>query len=220
MQKAIQTPPEILGQAICGLYAIADTAIIQQSGRRLTDAVKAVLAGGVRVIQYRDKTGDRPTRLSQALELKQLCNRHDAILIINDDVELAVEVQAQGVHIGKGDTTLEHARQNLGQDKLIGVSCYNDLGRAQDLVNKGADYVAFGSAYASQTKPGAVSAPLELFVQARQSLVVPVVAIGGITLHNATPLVKAGVNAVAVISDLFLDGDVETRAAAYQELFK
>lgn len=205
---------------IAGLYAIADTEVVGQSGFEIQEAVKLALIGGCHLIQYRDKTRDRQARLNQAYDLKNLCDQYQATFIVNDDIELAFEVQASGVHLGRDDGSLKKARNLLGQNKLIGISCYNDLQRAQAFVREGADYVAFGSFYPSQTKPHAVAASLDLIQKASQTLTIPVVAIGGINIHNATPLIEAGANALAIISDLFLDNDIESKAVAYQALFK
>ncbi len=190
-------------QPIKGLYAVtpdlADTTA-------LVAKVEAVLNAGVRWLQYRNKTAAASTARAQATALSVLCRRYGANLIINDDIALALAVDAQGVHIGADDAALAMAREQLGRHKIIGVSCYDDLQRAQSAAGQGADYIAFGSFYASSIKPGAVRAPLSILSAAR-GLGVPVVAIGGVTLANASELIAAGADAVAVISALFSVSD-------------
>jgi len=199
-----------------GLYAIADTS--QLRGNALLEAVAAVLRGGARIIQYRDKT-TRPQRREEAVALRRLCNEHDALLIINDDVQLAADVSADGVHLGREDIALDKARANLGKEAIIGVSCYNQMSRAQRLVQAGADYVAFGSFFNSPTKPEAISADIGLITAAKRALQVPVVAIGGITPENGAALVNAGADALAVITGVFAQTDPEQAARRYAALF-
>ena len=200
---------------IRGLYAVtpdlADTAL-------LVGTVERALAGGARLLQYRNKSADDDTRRRQAAALLAVCRRHGATLIINDDVELAYELGADGVHVGAEDTAVPVARARLGSGKIVGASCYGDLGRAQAAARHGADYIAFGSFFASSVKPAAARARLSLLPAARQ-LGLPVVAIGGITLDNAGELIDAGADAVAVISALFAAPDAEAAARKFCQLF-
>jgi thiamine-phosphate pyrophosphorylase len=154
-------------------------------------------------------------RIEEARALAQLCRRHGVPLIINDDLELALEVGAAGLHLGIADGDLAAARALL-PGRILGASCYDRLELARRAVGAGADYVAFGSVFASATKPGAVRAPLALF---GHDLGVPKVAIGGITAENAPQLVAAGADAVAVLSDLFDAPDVAARARQYAKVF-
>jgi thiamine-phosphate pyrophosphorylase len=199
-----------------GLYALtpdlADTAA-------LTRLVAAALRGGVVAVQYRNKAAPERLRREQAGALLGLCRRAAVPLIVNDDLALAVAIEADGVHLGCEDGDLREARRRLGPDRLLGASCYNRLDLAHTAVQTGADYVAFGSAFASPTKPGAVRAPLELYRGARRALAVPIVAIGGITVENAAELIAAGVDAIAVITALFGADDVERRAREFRDLF-
>ena len=188
-----------------GLYAITPEA---------SDAVEKVrlaLEGGVALLQYRRKRRD----LAEARTMAALARRHGVPLIVNDDVELALELDAEGVHLGRDDGDLGAARRRLG-DRIIGASCYNDPELARRAVQAGADYVAFGSVFASTTKPAAVRAPLTLFAT---PLGVPLCAIGGITLENAPRVLGAGAELLAVVSDLFDAPDIRARAAQYQGLF-
>jgi len=201
---------------IKGLYAItpdvADTAL-------LLAKVETVLAAGARLLQYRNKSADQVKRGEQARALRAVCRRHAATLIINDDVTLARAIDADGVHVGADDPALALAREQLGSEKIIGVSCYDDLQRARAAATQGADYVAFGSFFASAVKPGAVRAPLSVLPAAR-ALGVPVVAIGGITLDNAGGLIAAGADAVAVISALFAAPDPAGATRDFCRLFQ
>ncbi len=200
-----------------GLYAVTPDGL---ETPRLLMLAEAALAAGIPLLQYRDKNGDAARRLEQAAALLALCRRYGARLIINDDVALARQVDADGVHLGGEDGDLAAARALLGPDKLIGASCYADFARAQAAAAAGANYVAFGAIYPSPTKPLARRASLELIAQARRELPgVQVAAIGGITLDNVAPVIAAGAQFVAVITDLFEAPDVTARAAAYQRLF-
>lgn len=200
-----------------GLYAVTPDGL---ETPRLLMLAEAALAAGIPLLQYRDKSGDDARRREQATALRALCRRHGTRLIINDDAALAREVDADGVHLGGEDGDLAAARALLGPDKLIGASCYADFARAQAAAAAGANYVAFGAMYASPTKPQAPRAPFNLVTRARQELPgVQVAAIGGITLDNAAPVIAAGAQFIAVITDLFEAPDVTARAAAYQRLF-
>ena len=197
-----------------GLYAItpdcADSAtLIGAAGR--------ALAGGVAALQYRNKRAGREQRILEATALVKLCRERRVPFIVNDDLTLALETGADGVHLGREDGEPASARARL-RGKLLGVSCYDSLSAARVAVAAGADYVAFGSVFPSPTKPEAVRAPLTLFGDAR-TLGVPLVAIGGITLDNAPQLLRAGADCLAVISDLFDARDVAERARSYGKLW-
>lgn len=202
---------------INGLYALTPD---WSDSAKLLDSVRTVLANGAHLVQYRNKCADPQLKTNQARALLSLCREFGATLIINDDVALALAIDADGVHIGAEDTSLAQARALLGTEKLIGVSCYSNLQLALESQSQGADYVAFGSFFASPTKPGAVTAPLSLLPVAKSQLHVPVVAIGGITLDNAPTLIEAGADAVAVISALFDGADIDATAKAFGELFE
>ncbi len=195
-----------------GLYALTPA---DWPAAQLLPAVKAALAGGVRLVQYRAKPAPDP---DVARELLKLCDKAGAALIINDDTELAAIVNAHGVHLGRDDGDPRKARELLGEAAIIGVSCYNDLDRARKLAAAGPDYLAFGSLFASPTKPDAVNCPPDVLTGARE-LGLPVTAIGGITLDNAQVAIDAGADVLAVITDLFDAEDIEQRARQYQELF-
>jgi thiamine-phosphate pyrophosphorylase len=197
-----------------GLYAITPDI---PDRRRLNDLVQRAIDGGIAALQYRCKSLPSSQRLEEATVLAQRCKQGGAVFIVNDDPGIAIAAGADGAHLGRDDGDLATARARLG-GKLLGASCYDSLDAARAAVAAGADYVAFGSVFASPTKPAAVRAPLALFAQARP-LGVPLAAIGGITLENTPQLIDAGADCVAVISDLFDAPDVGARARAYGKLF-
>lgn len=200
-----------------GLYAITPDCA---DGERLLTQVGAALAGGCRIVQYRDKLSPMPECVARARALRDLTRHFDAVLLINDDLALARLVGADGVHLGSDDGNLVAARALLGPNHLLGASCYADFSAAQAACAAGADYVAFGAVYPSPTKPNAGNATVDLFKQAKTGLSAASCAIGGITLDNAAPLIAAGADLLAVISDLFGAPDIAARARAYQNLFE
>jgi thiamine-phosphate pyrophosphorylase len=200
-----------------GLYAITDRRLIPEA--ELVERVRKAIDGGAAIIQYRDKSSGQARRLEQAAALAALCSARQVPLIINDDIELAAAVNADGVHLGIDDDSVRTARAQLGEDAIIGVSCYNRLERAVEAVAAGADYVAFGRFFASKTKPNAVTADTDLLVAARQQLRVPIVAIGGITPDNGAALIAAGADYLAAIDGVFGQADVYAAAQSYAVLF-
>ncbi len=184
-----------------GLYAITDPQLCPDG--TLVNQVEQTLSGGCRVIQYRDKRPDRGLRRSLAKQLLALCSRYQALLIINDDARLACDIGAHGVHLGQDDPDPAAARALLGDSAIIGVSCYNRLDLALEAAEQGVDYVAFGRFFPSRTKPGAVQAEPGLLQQARDTIDLPLVAIGGITPENGAPLIAAGADMLAVIHGVF-----------------
>jgi thiamine-phosphate pyrophosphorylase len=209
--------PDASRPALRGLYAITDADLIPAA--RFALSVEQALRGGAAIVQYRDKSGDMDKRLRQASELRELCTAHGALLIINDDIELANKVSADGVHLGVHDAGLYDARVAVGDDFIIGVSCYANFERARLLSLQGADYVAFGAFYSSPTKPDAVQAAPALLSEAREKLAVPACAIGGIDASNAGALIHAGADMVAVVSGLFAQPDIEATARRLRALF-
>lgn len=202
---------------IAGLYAItpdlADT-------RELLRRSRAALNGGARVLQYRNKTADAALRREQATALQDLCASAGVPLIINDHLELALECGAAGLHLGGEDGDIAAARTRLGPQRLLGASCYDRIELAETAIAAGADHVAFGSFFASGVKPGAVRPPVDLITRAKSRFRIPVVAIGGITPHNAPQLIDAGADAVAVISAVFGAADITAAAREFQSLFE
>jgi thiamine-phosphate pyrophosphorylase len=202
---------------ISGLYAITPDEL---NTAELLRKVRLALLGGARVVQYRNKIAAAALRREQAEALRELTREFAVPLIINDDALLAQQVAADGVHLGGADGSVAEARALLGSGRLIGVSCYNRLALAHEAVRLGADYVAFGSFFASTVKPDAVAATPDLLRQARRELAVPLVAIGGIDAQNGAQLLEAGANALAVISAVFAAPDVEGAAREFSNLFE
>jgi thiamine-phosphate pyrophosphorylase len=200
-----------------GLYAITPD---DPDTERLAEQVAAALAGGAAVVQYRNKSASPALARRQAARLAALCRDAGVPLIVNDDVQLALDVDAAGAHLGGDDGDLATARARLGPGRLLGASCYNRPGLAAAAHAAGADHVAFGAVFVSATKPQAVRAPLALFADPAARAGLPAVAIGGITVDNAADVIAAGAQAVAVISDLFGAADIAARARAYRQLFE
>jgi len=199
-----------------GLYAVTPD---EPDIGSLTRKVRKALAGGARILQYRNKSANAAVRREQGTALLALCREARIPFVINDDLDLARAIGADGLHLGRDDVSIAAARAQLGEDKLLGVSCYDRLELALAAREAGADYVAFGSAFPSSTKPEATRAPLSLYREARARLDLPIVAIGGITTENAHNVIEAGADAVAVISALFDSPDVEAAARGFSRLF-
>lgn len=203
-----------------GLYAITDSALLADG--RLLPWVEASLAGGARLLQYRDKSRDSVRRREEAGQLKALCAQYGTELLINDDLALASELGV-GVHLGLEDGSLQEARAELGPEAIVGATCHASLANAEAALAAGASYIAFGRFFDSRTKPGAPAATPELLEQARERFSAPIVAIGGITLERAPQLISAGADLLAVIHGLFGADSAEAvrqRAEAFTTLFK
>jgi thiamine-phosphate pyrophosphorylase len=206
--------------ALAGVYALTpDDNLLP----RLSALVESALQGGVKWVQYRNKIAPAALRRLEAIELLRVCNAHGAKLIINDDVWLAVEIGAHGAHLGREDIpggSLQTARDALGSKRILGISCYDDLARAEVAVDAGADYIAFGSMFPSVTKPQATHASLDIIREARRRFKVPIVGIGGITTKNATQVLDAGADMIAVLTDLFDAMDIRKQAEKFHKLCK
>jgi thiamine-phosphate pyrophosphorylase len=201
-----------------GLYAITDPDLIPPG--RLVATITLAVRGGARLIQYRNKSADAGRRQQEAASLATVCRRYAVPFMVNDDVELAAAVAADGVHLGRDDPQIAVARHILGPHAIIGVSCYNQLARGRAAATAGADYLAFGRFYPSRTKPAAVSADLDVLRAARAEFSQPLVAIGGITPENGSQLIEAGADMLAVIHGVFGQKDPEAAARRYAELFE
>ncbi len=200
-----------------GIYGITDDALLP--GDLLLTRVEAALRTGLALLQYRSKQGSEQERLQQARALVDLCRHYDTPLVINDDVPLCLAAGAAGVHLGQRDQALAEARQRLGPEAIIGITCHDQLALARQAQAAGASYAAFGRFFASQTKPTAPPADIAILPQARRALDIPVVAIGGITAENGAALIAAGADLLAVIHALFAFPDVESRARELNSLF-
>lgn len=201
---------------IAGLYALTPDLLDTDE---LVARVERALLGGAAAVQYRNKLASPPLRRAQALVLRDLCAAQGTIFIVNDDVDLAFAVDADGVHLGRDDPPLARARRRLGQTAIIGASCYDSLERAATAVAEGADYIAFGSFFPSVIKPDARRAEPSLLTAAKARWNVATVAIGGITLATAPALIAAGADALAVITAVFEAPDIVAAAKAFRDAF-
>lgn len=208
-----------------GLYAITPDA---DSTKTLKPKLDEAFQAGVRLLQYRRKRLSFDEQLAEASEFCDMAHRAGATFIVNDNLELAHAIGADGVHWGREDADLAdlgakiQAAKAKNPDFIVGISCYNDFARAEMANAKHADYLAFGAIFASNTKPDAVFANLDLIRRAKAAFPIPIVAIGGITRDNAADVVNAGADAIAVISDLFsvTAADIPARVASFQSLFE
>lgn len=200
---------------IKGLYAVTPET---RDSAGLLYKVEQILRGGAQVVQYRSKSADQKLKLDQAYTIQQLCKQYKAIFIVNDDLMLAQQLHADGVHLGITDASLDQARKLLGPDAIIGASCYDQLDFAKKACAAGVDYLAFGAVFHSRSKPEAVHAPLSLFAAAK-SYNLPLVAIGGITPENAKSVIEAGADSIAVINSLFAVDDPYQAASQLKNFF-
>ena len=200
-----------------GLYVLTPEPVPALS--ELESQVASAIAGGAVVVQYRDKHSERRKKLKCASALLSVCHAHGVPLIVNDDVNLAVEIEADGVHIGKDDASLDVVRRILGSQAIVGVSCYNSAASAIVAAQQGADYVALGSFFSSKTKPEAIRCSKTVLEEVTAQVSTPVVAIGGITPDNAAELVSAGADLLAVLAGVFSTADVYDSAQKFAELF-
>lgn len=206
-----------MNNSLSGLYAITDPGLTPPN--TLVQQVAAALRGGARIIQLRDKSEDYALRLALAQQLRQLTLQHKALLIINDDVELCLACEADGVHLGQDDMPLPMARAALGPDFILGATCHGSIELAEQALDESADYLAFGRFFPSSTKPEAPPAVLADIRGFLRGCPVPAVAIGGITLNNAAPLIEAGFAMLAVVNDVFGQQDIEGQCRRYSSLF-
>jgi thiamine-phosphate pyrophosphorylase len=202
-----------------GVYAITAQSLFDSDDRRLDSALDALFEAPPRLLQYRDKRSTAERRLALARRLRQRCHAAGCGFIVNDDVELALAVAADGVHLGRSDGSVRAARDRLGTQAIIGVSCSGSLERAWQASHEGASYVAFGRFYDSVTKPDAPLADIAVLRESREALPLPRCAIGGITPLNATPLIEAGADLIAVVDGLFGAADIADAARRYAALF-
>lgn len=200
-----------------GLYAITDTTRFQPDD--LIEACEQVLRGGAVKLQYRDKSGNSEKRLIEATELRKLCHQYNAFLIIDNDVELCIQADADGVHLGPSDMDISEARKRLGPGRILGVSCHQDINKAKSALGATANYVSFGAFHPSRTRPDANIVDSSILDELK-NFPIPVVAIGGINLQRASSLIQKGVDHIAVISDIWDAADKESHAREYAKLFE
>lgn len=210
-----------------GLYGITPE---WDDTERLITAIEQAAQGGMTALQWRRKTASPDDAIIQARQVRQRCQELGVLYIVNDDWRLATIIDADGVHLGRHDSSVAQARIALGADKLIGCSCYDDLDLARQAIDNGADYIAFGAVYPSSIKPDAVRASLDVVRAGReladtraaaspQNSRVAVVAIGGITPDNASPVIQAGADSIALISGLFDAPDIRAAASLCRAMF-
>lgn len=202
---------------ISGLYVITPDSYEVMP---LCQQVKQAILGGARLVQYRNKYADESLRMMQATALLALCRSLRIPLIINDHLDLMIRIGADGLHLGQNDIQLSTARRLVGAKKILGASCYNQVEVAIEAEAAGADYVMFGRCYTSNYPSNVPHASLDVFKEAKQRLNLPIVGVGGLQLDNALPVIRAGADAVAVSSDIFLDDDIQGISHQYADLFR
>ncbi len=197
------------------LYAVTDESWLK--GRPLSAQVEEAIRGGATCIQLREKDADPAHFLGEARSLKTLCAEYQVPFLINDDVEIALAVDADGVHVGQSDMELTEARKKLGPDKIIGVSAHT-VKEAVKAQQNGADYLGVGAVFPTSSKADASEVSLETLTEICRQTSIPVVAIGGISELNISLLSGSGISGIAVISALFAQPDIQAAAARLREL--
>jgi len=207
---------EVKPWSLRGLYIV--TPDWDDTGK-LVEATEQAIRGGARLVQYRHKTAAADLRKEQASALLQVCRRHDTPFIINDHVDLCLELDAEGIHVGGTDASVADVRARVGKDKIVGASCYGTLQLARDAHAAGATYVAFGGFYPSRVKQYDFRTAPEIVAESKQEISLPVVVIGGMTQENCLPLIAQGTDMVAAISSVYMNDDPEAAARRFAELF-
>lgn len=201
-----------------GLYVITDKKLITRD--RFIETVEGTLKGGAKIVQLREKDTSDEEIIRLGVGLLEITRRYSVPLIINDSPELAKEIGADGVHLGKDDPEIRHARELLGTEAIIGVSCYGDIDRGLYAERERANYVAFGTPFDTPTKPGRVPTPFSALREAKRRIrTIPIFAIGGITKENALSVLETGVDGIAVITGIFKSDDVERATESLAKFF-
>jgi thiamine-phosphate pyrophosphorylase len=202
---------------IKGLYAITpDSADLNT----LIQKTQLAIEGGAFMVQYRSKIQDIEVKMQQCAAILRLCREYDVPCIVNDDVDMCRTLNADGVHLGEKDDNIAEVRRILGEDAIIGSSCYEQLDRAKSAQKEGASYVAFGAMFPTSTKPNAPRATLALLKEAKRDIQIPIVAIGGITVNNAHDVIKTGIDAIAVITSLYDAKSIKETAETFVKMFQ
>ncbi len=201
---------------IKGLYVITPD---MTDLNTLIHKTKLAIEGGAFMVQYRSKMQDRVVKMQQCAAILRLCREYDVPCIINDDVEMSRILEADGVHLGVNDDNIAEVRRILGEDAIIGSSCYDQLERAKQAQKEGASYVAFGAMFPTPTKPNAPRASFELLSEAKREIHIPIVAIGGITVNNAHDVIETGIDAIAVITSLYEAKSIKETAETFLKMF-
>ena len=201
-----------------GLYVITDQKLIPRD--RFIETVEKAIQGGAKIIQLREKDTPEEEIIRLGKELLKITRRYGIPLIINDSPKLAMEIGADGVHLGKDDTEISEARKILGGEAIIGVSCYGDIERGLQAEKEGADYLAFGTPFFTPTKPDRKTTPFEILKEAKRRIkTIPIFAIGGITKGNAKSVLETGVDGIAVITAVFSSPNPEEAARNLADFF-
>jgi len=201
---------------IKGLYAITpDSADLNT----LIQKTQWAIEGGAFMVQYRSKILNRDVKMQQCAAILRLCREYEIPCIVNDDVDMCRILEADGVHLGEKDDNIAEVRHILGENAIIGSSCYDQLDRAKSAQKEGASYVAFGAMFPTSTKPNAPRATLALLKEAKREIQIPIVAIGGITVNNAHDVIKTGIDAIAVITSLYEAKIIKETAETFAKMF-
>lgn len=187
------------------IYLVTDEACLH--GRPLLECVEEALAAGVTLVQYRAKAADGGVLYAEACKLKELCDKYNVPLIINDRLDIALAVGAAGVHLGQDDLPCAVARRLLGEDFIIGVSAHNPA-EAVQAVSEGADYLGCGAVFGTATKHDVAKLGLENLRAIRKAVAVPMVGIGGITADNYAEVLATGANGAAIVSGILAQDDI------------
>ena len=202
-----------------GLYIVTDRQLSLEYGKPIDELVTKAIMGGAKIVQYRNKQSALSIQRHEAMVLATLCRETETIFLINDNIDLALEVNADGVHLGQRDTSLTNARKLLGKEKIIGITCHNDITLARRAEQEGADYVAFGRFFPSVSKPTAPPATMDTLQEAAKILHIPICAIGGIDATNASSLIDHGADMLAVIYSVLGARTVTQAAEQISKLF-
>ena len=201
---------------INGIYAITPD---WEDTRQLIIKTEELLSNKINLLQYRNKKASKQLRMTQAKELQALCHHYQVPFIINDDYELCGILNADGIHLGKDDITIEEVRDRLGNNIIVGISCYNDFERVNEMMTTNCDYIALGACFPTNTKPNAPHASLNFLENVVEISIKPVVAIGGINLDNCLPIINSGVNAIAMINALYSTDKVSNKILEIKRKF-
>lgn len=205
-----------LTHALAGLYLVTPD---WDDTEKLIAISEQALLGGARILQYRHKSAVAALRKQQAQALQILCRRHQCLFIINDHVDLCLELDADGIHVGGTDASVAQVRAQVGADKIVGASCYGDLQLARNAHQQGASYIAYGGFYPSRIKKYPVTTPFDIVTRSKLEIPVPTVVIGGMTIENCRPLINNGADMVAAISSVFMADDPKSATEGFVALF-
>lgn len=199
------------------LYAVTDRAWVGK--QTLYQQVESALQGGITMLQLREKNIAHDDFLTEANEMKQLCQHYNVPLIINDDIEIAIQANADGLHIGQDDCPVRQARATLGSDKILGVSAQT-VEQAVAAERDGADYLGVGAIFTTATKQDAASVSIDTLTQICKSVKIPVVAIGGIDVDNTPLLLPTGICGIAVVSAIFAADNITAACEKLNQILR